>query len=151
MEELGRGFYWEEMEIGRRFKTIGRSIFEADLAGFIAYTGMQEMIFNNLVYIEKESATGKRIVPGALVFSVAEGLVLHATVQGTGIAFLGMDLDIKGPVVVNDTIHVEVEVIEQRATSKGNRGLVRTRNVVKNQHGEIVMVYNPLRIMKGRP
>ncbi len=150
MEQLGHGFYWNDMTIGRRWKTIGRSIFEADVVTFIAVTGMQEMLFNNLEYIEHESATGKRIAPGALIFSIAEGLVMQSTLQGTGIAFLGMDFDIKGPVVVGDTIHVEIEVVEQRAASKGNRGLVRTRNEVKNQRGEAVLVYSPLRLMKGR-
>src|SRR5690606_10589654 len=150
MEQLGHGFYWNDMTIGRRWKTIGRSIFEADVVTFIAVTGMQEMLFNTLDYIEHESATGKRIAPGALIFSIAEGLVMQSTLQGTGIAFLGMDFDIKGPVVVGDTIHVEIEVVEQRAASKGNRGLVRTRNEVKNQRGEAVLVYSPLRLMKGR-
>lgn len=150
MEQLGQGFYWNDMTVGRRWKTIGRSIFETDVVTFIAVTGMQELLFNNLDYIEHESATGKRIAPGALVFSVAEGLVMQSTLQGTGIAFLGMDFDIKGPVVIGDTIHVEIEVVEQRAASKGNRGLVRTRNEVKNQRGETVLVYSPLRIMKGR-
>lgn len=150
MEQLGQGFYWNDMMVGRRWKTIGRSIFETDVVTFIAVTGMQELLFNNLEYIEHESATGKRIAPGALVFSVAEGLVMQSTLQGTGIAFLGMDFDIKGPVVIGDTIHVEIEVVEQRAASKGNRGLVRTRNEVKNQRGETVLVYSPLRIMKGR-
>jgi len=150
MEQLGHGFYWNDMTVGRRWKTIGRSIFEADVVTFIGVTGMQELLFNNLEYIEHESATGKRIAPGALIFSVAEGLVMQSTLQGTGIAFLGMDFDIKGPVVVGDTIHVEIEVVEQRAASKGNRGLVRTRNEVKNQRGEAVLVYSPLRLMKGR-
>lgn len=150
MEQLGQGFYWNDMTVGRRWKTIGRTLFETDVVTFIAVTGMQELLFNNLEYIEHESATGKRIAPGALVFSVAEGLVMQSTLQGTGIAFLGMDFDIKGPVVIGDTIHVEIEVVEQRAASKGNRGLVRTRNEVKNQRDETVLVYSPLRIMKGR-
>jgi len=90
-------------------------------------------------------------VPGALVFSMAEGLVISATIQGTGMAFLGMDLEIKGPTFVGDTISVQVEVIESRAASKGNRGLVRTRNTIVNQNGNIVMVCTPLRMMKGRP
>ena len=34
--------------------------------------------------------------------------------QGTGLAFLGMQLDIKGPTFAGDTIHVECEVIEAR-------------------------------------
>ena len=38
-----------------------------------------------------------------------------------------------------------------KPTSKGNRGIVRTENKVVNQRGEVVMTYNPLRMMKGRP
>jgi len=55
------------------------------------------------------------------------------------------------PVVIGDTIHVELEVVESRAASKGNRGFVRTKNSVVNQRGETVLIYTPLRMMKGRP
>ena len=61
-----------------------------------------------------------------------------------------MQLDIKAPTFAGDTIHVEIEVTESRETSKGGSGLVRTRNSVVNQRGETVMVYTPLRMMKGR-
>ena len=89
-EELGTGFYWQEFPVGRKLKTICRTLFESDLISFIGVTGMQEVLFNNLEYIEYDSPTGKRIVPGALVFSVAEGLVMQSTLQKTGFAFLGM-------------------------------------------------------------
>jgi len=151
MQELGHGFYWQEMEVGRKFKTIGRSVFETDVLSFTGTTGMNELLFNNLEYIEHESPTGKRIAPAVLVLALAEGLVMQGTLQHTGMAFLGMELDMKGPVVIGDTIHVEMEVVESRAASKGNRGFVRTRNSVVNQRGETVLVYTPLRMMKGRP
>ena len=151
MEELGRGFYWQELPVGRTFKTIGRSIFEADMIGFVGVTGMSEVLFTNLEYIEHESPTRKRIVPGALVFALAEGLVMQATLQKVGMAFLNMSFDIKGPVVIGDTIHVELEVIEARPTSKGGNGLVRTRNRVINQRGECAIEYTPLRLIKGKP
>jgi acyl dehydratase len=86
-------------------------------------------------------------VPGALVYSFAEGLLLP-TMQDTGLAFLNCTLDVKGPTVVGDTIHVECEVIERRLSSKGERGLVRFANKVINQRGEIVLEYNPLRLLK---
>ena len=149
-EELGRGFYWQDMTVGRKFRTIGRTLFESDLVSFIGVTGMQEVLFNNLEYIEHESPTGKRIVPGALALSVAEGLVMQSTLQKTGFAFLGMTMDIKGPVCVGDTIHVDMEVTESRAASKGGRGLVRTRNLIVNQNGDCAIEYSPLRLMKGR-
>ena len=62
-----------------------------------------------------------------------------------------MELDVKAPTFAGDTIHCEIEVIEQRPTSKGNRGLVRTRNTVINQRGETVLVFTPLRMMAGKP
>lgn len=149
-ELLGQGFYWQDLPVGRKLRTIGRTIFESDLMNFIGATGMAEVLFNNLEYIEHESPTGKRILPGALVLSVAEGLVMQATLQRTGFAFLGMTMDIKGPTLVGDTVHVDVEVTESRAASKGARGLVRTTNRVITQRGDCVLEYTPLRLMKGR-
>ncbi len=148
---LGRGFYWEDMPVGDRYRTFGRTITEADIVNFIGCTGMLEVLFTNEVYRQTESAIKGRLVPGALVFSIAEGLTIAGTIQGTGMAFLGMDLEIKGPTLAGDTITVDIEVIESRAASKGNRGLVRTRNTIVNQNGDVVMIYTPLRMMKGRP
>ena len=88
-------------------------------------------------------------MPGALVYSFAEGLLLP-TMQDTGLAFLNATLDVKGPTVVGDTLHVECEVVEHRITSKGDRGLVRFANKVVNQRGEVVLEYNPLRMLKRK-
>ncbi len=151
MRTLGEGMYYTDLKVGDRFKTNGRSIFEADLINFICCTGMQEGLFNNLEYIDTHSPTKQRLVPGALVYSFAEGLLIPVSIQGTGMAFLGMTLDIKAPTFVNDTIHVECEVTEVRPTSKDpSRGLVRTMNQVKNQKGQTVLTYDPLRMMRGR-
>ncbi len=70
--------------------------------------------------------------------------------QETGLAFLNMQLDVLKPVFAGDTIHVECEVTEVRATSSGDRGLVRIFNKVVNQKGETALTYNPLRLMAGR-
>jgi acyl dehydratase len=151
VKPMGRGFFWQDMKVGNHYRTFGRTITEPDLVNFISCTGMLELLFTNEVYRQTESAIKGRLVPGALVFSFAEGLSIPATIQGTGMAFLGMELEIKAPTFVGDTIHVDIEVTEARAASKGNRGLVRTKNSVINQNGGIVMVYSPLRMMKGRP
>lgn len=151
MKPLGLGFYWQDMAVGNKYRTFGRTITEPDLVNFIGCTGMLEVLFTNEIYRQTESQIKGRLVPGALVFSMSEGLVIAGTIQGTGMAFLGMEFDIKGPTFAGDTIHVDIEVIEQRPTSKGGRGLVRTRNTVVNQKGETVLIYTPLRMMKGRP
>ena len=151
VQELGLGLFFEDFKLGQRFKTLGRSIFEADLMTFIGVTGMQEVMFNNLEDIAADAPGGRRFIPGLMALGIAEGLVLGATLQKTGIAFLNMTMDIKGPACIGDTIHVEMEVIELKASSKGGRGLVRTRNTVVNQHGDVVMEYTPLRMCKARP
>ena len=138
---VGRGFAFEELRLGFRFRTHRRTIREADLAAFVALTGLTEEIFS----VKEE----KQLVPGALVYSFAEGLLLPS-MQDTGLAFLGATLDVKAPSLVGDTIHVECEVTEHRLTSKGDRGLVRFANKVLNQRGEVVLEYNPLRLLKKK-
>ena len=151
METVGLGFCLEDLPVGRQFKTVGRTITEADIVNFVNTTGMVEVLFTNLEFLKQESAIKGRVSPGALVFCFAEGLLTQATMQGTGFAFLEMDYKIAGPTFAGDTVHVECEVIEsRRSQSKPQYGLVRTRNVVIKQDGQRVLTYTPLRMVKAR-
>jgi acyl dehydratase len=150
-EILGLGLYFEDLPLGRKFRTIGRTLTESDLVNFIGVTGMTEVLFSNTEFLRTESDITQRVVPGAMVYSFAEGLLVHATMQHTGFAFLNMQLDVKAPTFAGDTIHVEAEVVEsRRSTSRPGRGLVRTFNSVKKQDGTVVLTYNPLRMVKAR-
>lgn len=144
---IGRGFCYEELRVGMRFRSHRRTIAESDLAQFVNLTWLTEELF--AVADDSSRAIKGRPVPGALVYSFAEGLLLPS-MQDTGLAFLGATLEVKAPTVVGDTIHVEVEVTECRLTSKGDRGLVRFANKVLNQRGETVIEYNPLRMLKRK-
>jgi acyl dehydratase len=148
IELLGMGPFWDDLSVGDRFRTVGRTLTETDLVNFVNLSWLTEELFTN-TEDRKNMAIAGRVVPGALVYACAEGLLLPM-IQGTGLAFLNATLDVKAPTFVGDTIHVECKVIEVRETSKGNRGLVRTENQVINQKGETVLAYNPLRMMKGR-
>jgi acyl dehydratase len=151
METVGIGMYYEDLPVGRQFKTVGRTITEADIVNFVNTTGMVEVLFTNYEFLKNESDIKGRVSPGALVFCIAEGLLTQSTMQKTGFAFLNMQYDIKGPVIAGDTIHVECEVIEsRRSNSRPNRGLVRTRNRIYKQDGKLVLEYTPLRMVKAR-
>ena len=144
---VGRGFCFEDLKLGFRFRTHRRTLAEADVAAFVNLTWLTEELFT--VEDDAARAIKGRAVPGALVYAFAEGLLLP-TMQDTGLAFLNATLDVKAPTLVGDTIHVEAEVTEHRLTSKGDRGLVRFANKVVNQRGEIVLEYNPLRLLKRK-
>jgi acyl dehydratase len=151
METVGIGFYFEDLPVGRTFRTIGRTVTEADIVNFVNCTGMVEVLFTNVEFLKNESDIKGRLAPGALVYTFAEGLLCQATMQHTGYAFLNMQLDVKGPVFAGDTIHVECEVVEARLSqSKPGRGLVRTTNRVVKQDGTAALVYTPLRMLKCR-
>jgi acyl dehydratase len=147
---MGMGLHWDDVKVGQRFRTLGRTITESDITMFVGVTGMVEEMFTNLEYIRAESKIGARPAPGSLVFCICEGLLMQSTMQRTGMAFLECDLRILKPTVAGDTIHVQAEVVEARGTSKPGRGLMRTMNRVVNQRGEVVASYNPLRMVKGR-
>ena len=92
-----------------------------------------------------------RLVPGALVYVLAEGLILQTNVlHGTGLAFMHMDFSVKAPTYVGDTLHVVVTTTESRASSRPGRGVVTSRCAVFNQHGTEVAVFTPVRLIRGR-
>jgi hypothetical protein len=148
---VGRGYCYEDLKPGFRFRTHRRTIADSDLANFINLTWLTEELFAVAGNPADDSARAikGRPVPGALVYSFAEGLLLP-TMQDTGLAFLNATIDVKGPTLVGDTIYVESEATECRLTSKGDRGLVRFANKVINQRAETVLTYNPLRMLKRK-
>jgi acyl dehydratase len=146
----GLGLHFEEFHVGDRFRTLGRTITDVEITMFVTLTGMTEELFTNQEYARAKSIIQGRLAPGALVYSVAEGLVIQASLQRSGLAFLDAEIKVLGPTIAGDTIHVNVEVIEARTTRHADRGLVRSFNQVVNQRGDVVMTYNPLRMTKRR-
>ncbi len=148
--ELVHGRGWQDMPVGLQFRSSARTITETDLINFVSLVGINEPLFMDERFGPAHGYTG-RLVPGMLTFCYAEGLVIQGgSIHGTGLAFMHMELDIKAPVYVGDTICVLVEVTESRAASSGDRGVVTTRNTIYNQHSKVVMVYSPVRLTKGR-
>ena len=146
---LGRGFYWQEIQPGQRFRTYRRTVTETDLVNFISVTGMLEAIFIHADY--EHGAIRGRAVPAALTSSLIEGLLFQTMIQGTGLALLELTLKAHGPVLVNDSIYGIVEVEEVKPTSKNNRAVVTSHIDVLNQRDERVLSYTAKRLLAGRP
>src|SRR5260370_38316713 len=87
IETLGVGVHWEDLPVGRKFKTVGRTVTEADLVNFISCTGMLEVLFTNVEFLKTESAIKGRAPPAPLAYSFSEGLPIQAPRQTAGRAF----------------------------------------------------------------
>ena len=144
------GHTWEEMTVGSSFRTAARTVTESDLTAFVNLCGFNEPLF----YDERHAAEGGyagRLVPGAMVYTLGEGLVIQThSFAGTGLAFMHMELDVRRPTFVGDTLDVVVEIVSSRASSKPGRGVVASRNTVYNERGDDVLVYTPVRLVHGR-
>ena len=71
MEIVGLGIYWNDLAVGREFRTIGRTITEADIVNFIGCTGMLEVLFTDMEYLREHSPMPGR--PG--ISSPRRGLI----------------------------------------------------------------------------
>ena len=102
--------YYAAHQIGDHGRTHGRTITEADLVMFAAYTGDWHALHVNKNYAEK-SRFGQRIAHGLLVLSVASGLLDNEPPYAA--AFYGMNnVQFRVPTFIGDTIHVEWQVAD---------------------------------------
>lgn len=147
---LVSGLTWEDMKTGSAFRTAARTVTETDLMSFVHLGGFNEPLFYDARHASEGGYQG-RLIPGALVYVLAEGLILQTNaLHGTGLAFMHMELTIKAPTYVGDTLQVVVQTTESRPSSKPGRGVVASRCSVLNQRGEEVAVFMPVRLIRGR-
>lgn len=146
------GMLWNDLHVGLTLSTRARTVSETDIVNFVNGTGFVEPLFLDMEYVATQTEFGRRIAPGLLTLSLAEGLILQAGhILGTAIALMALDVTIRHPVHAGDTIKVQVEVVESRPTSRTpERGVVTTQNNVLNQEGVVVMEYQPTRLISGR-
>lgn len=143
------GRHFEDFEIGARYPTFGRTITEGDHSLFCALVGYHVPLFID-EEAAKKTAFGGRICPSHLIMSFSTGQtesLFHGTIMGLLALDNGRFL---APVRPGDTIRTEVEVLEKKATSKPDRGIVRLRDHVLNQRDEEVFYMDKTALFKRR-
>lgn len=152
MEQHGRGLYFEELKVGDRFSTGGRTMMEADLVNFCNSIGMTGEVFLNVEFQKTRSALPGRPVPGLMALGFCEALAAQGPTRGNGMALLNLSIDFQGPVFIGDTVHCEIEILEMRE-SKGRKdaGLVNFLQKVVKQDGKTAVSYKALRLIRRRP
>jgi acyl dehydratase len=134
-----RGLFFEELNVGDEFISPGRTITEADVVNFAGVSGDFNQIHTDREFCHG-TPFGQPLAHGLLVMSIATGLMNRTGVfDGTAIAMLGIDgWRFLKPVLFGDTVHVRMTIVEKRATSHVERGVVRRKLEVINQRGDIV-------------
>jgi len=143
--------YGDDFKIGETFTTAAITVTEAHLVNWAGLT-----MDYYPIHIDKEIASqsqfGERIAHGPLIFALAVGLLgMSGYAQDSVIAWLGANnMKMLAPVKIGDTIHVETEVTDQKATKDPAKGVQTWRYTVVNHRGEKVMVFDYLMMFHMR-
>lgn len=146
-----KGKYFEDVKVGDIFTTQGRTVTETDLVNYVGLSGLFEPLFIDREFVTKQSIFGRPMIPGPLTLIMSLGLETLTGFPHHVIAFLGLDqVRALKPVYINDTIHVDVEVVEKHEISKPDSGIMTIKYNTRNQTGELVFTCLLTRMVKRR-
>ncbi len=141
--------YLDDIKVGDTSSSRRRTITEADIVQFAMFTGDWHPIHVDVEYAASHPRFGQRIAHGALVLSVALGLVEFWPPAME--AFYGLDrLRFVAPTHIGDTLRVDTEVLTI-APREGGGGVVTYRFVVRNQRDADVCVADLKALVASRP
>lgn len=131
--------YFEDFYEGQILLTPARTVTEADLVAFAAWTGDYNPIHTDAEFA-KQSRFGERIVHGLLGVSLCLGLMARTNAfEGSAIALLGIDeWRFKAPILIGDTVHAKITITSTRLTSKKTQGVIGRYFELINQRNAVV-------------
>lgn len=129
---------FEELQVGQIWKSKGRTLTDADLTLACMTSGDWHPIHADVEFA-KTSIGQQRIFQGTYGLHVAVGLATQFPDMGDDvIGALGLsDWRYKAPLLIGDTIHVEVEITGKKVTSNPARGTVERRITLKKSDGTV--------------
>jgi acyl dehydratase len=134
-----RGLSFNDFEIGTRYASQNRTVTETDVVTFAGLSGDFNPLHTDAEF-GRSTPFGERIAHGMLIAAMATGMANWTGIfEGTTIALMEQIIRYKGVVRFGDTVHLELEVLEKKPTSKPDRGVVRFAAQMLNQRSELVI------------
>jgi acyl dehydratase len=133
------GLTYDQFVIGARYASQSRTLTEADVTTFAGLSGDFNPLHTDAEFA-KATPFGERIAHGMLIVAMATGMANWTGIfEGTTLALIEQVIRYKGVVKFGDTIHLELETLEKKPTSKPDRGVVKFAARVINQRGEVTV------------
>jgi acyl dehydratase len=146
-----RGKYFQELEIGQEIFTAARTITESDIAQFANLTGDTNPMHTDAEYA-KTTMFGERIAHGMLGLSYTLGLLWPlGFMEGTVIAFMGLEAKFKAPIKIGDTVRAMSKVKQKKEMAAMGGGIVVLESRLYNQKDEVVQQADLTLLIKSKP
>jgi acyl dehydratase len=137
MSFTGQHLYFDQVQVGQEWESLGRTVTEADIVNFAGLSGDFNPIHMDHAFA-KETPFRLPIAHGLLVLSMASGLGLYHPPMRT-LAFKEIrEWHFRQPVFIGDTLRVRVKVLEKVLRARGNRGQIAWQRQIVNQEGKVV-------------
>ena len=148
MKTIDRWF--EDIEVGERRDTVGRTITEADIVMFAGLSGDYNVLHTDAEFMKK-TMFGERIAHGLLCLAIQSGLFTRATAPYATLGFGGLRWKFKAPVKIGDTIRLRAKVVEKKDLDKPDRGQITLDRTILNQRDEVVQQGQTDLVVQKRP
>ena len=129
--------FFDDLEVGQEWVSLGRTITEADIVNFAGLSGDF-----NPIHMDHEFARStpfrRPIAHGLLVQSIGSGLGLFSPPMRTLAILEIKEWRFPEPVFAGDTVRVRTKVLGIEEKSRGKRGVVTWRRQIVNQDDKIV-------------
>jgi acyl dehydratase len=131
--------FFDDFQVGQKFVSPNRTVTETDLSMFNMLSGDWHPVHSDEEYA-KGTVFGTRILSGIFGIAIMTGLSgKFGVFDRSVLAMLSLeDWFFHKPIMVGDTLHIEMTIIEKRPTSKGDRGIIDRKYLLLNQRGEVV-------------
>jgi acyl dehydratase len=146
------GLYYEEFEVGETIEhRLRRTVSESDNQRYCDMTMNQQPLHLDAEFAA-DTQFGERLVNGLYTMSLAVGMTIPDTTDGTIVANLSYD-DVRHPAPVfhGDTIRAQTTVTDKRETSDGERGVVTMHVEAFNQDDELVCEFDRTALSLKKP
>jgi len=141
--------FFDDVEVGQNWLSLGRTITEADIVNFAGLSGDFNPIHIDHAFA-RTTPFRQPIAHGLLVFSVGSGLGVNFPPMRTLAVLTIREWQFVGPVFIGDTIRVRSEVLEKETRARGRRGVVAWKRQIINQENKVVQEGVTLTLVEGR-
>jgi len=142
--------YFDDVEVGQEWESLGRTVTEADIVNFAGVSGDFNAIHMDHAFA-RSTMFGRPLAHGLLVLSMASGLLMYAPPMRT-LAFVAIrEWSFKAPVFAGDTIHTHCKVLEKELRGRGRRGVITWQRQILNQDNNVVQEGTTITMVETRP
>jgi 3-hydroxybutyryl-CoA dehydratase len=149
MSFTAQHLFFDDIEVGQQWESLGRTVTETDIVHFAGLSGDF-----NPIHIDHEFARTtpfrRPIAHGLLVLSLGSGLGLFSPPMRTLAVLTIREWQFKEPVFVGDTLRVVSKVLDKQVRGRGRRGVITWQRQILNQERKVVQEGITVTLVEGR-